>query len=832
VGLRPDGGATDSSSYFKRSRGQTCGEDNTISAEAFNAFIDAAEAQRSTSIDQAVDDPAAGRTAGIVTVRNDSGSDQERFAALGIATPLILPAENSAAFQERVALSLVLPDADQHADRLCILQEPIAAGALGRGLLLGVTPVRLEVTSEDDRAATVTTDNPSLLTTGTDGSARILWKEPGTGPKWGLVQIPAGGSAGGSPNLVLEVASASHPWFVGDVLRWNGSEWVFADAAVVGATDTLAVVGRIPDEDTALIVLWGICCLENLAPHTDYWLDPTTPGALTPIKPSETPRLVLHHAENGLCILRAGDAGSGGAATRFADLTDVDVVSVPPTDQQAALWDAVAERWKPRSVVVADPVPTHQVLAGPTSGTDAPPDFRDLAVEDLAEISGTSVVANPTAASARPTVIAADADDRALLRIGGTLQWLQIPEAVLGDGVVTTRVIGPGSVTDEKVVSVSWGKLTGVPLQFPPSPHDHPLGGDLTGTTSAAEIGPSAVGTNEIADGAVTLLKMANLAGPSVIGRVAGGPGAPSVIMAATDGGVLRRSGPTIGFAQITNLEVANGAAIAWSKINKAGAVAGDIGAAPAGHTHQLSGLGDVLITAPTVGQVLAYDAVNGRWINDDGGSGPGVMRPNSVWVNPTTANAEGTDLPATAPNRVLARAAGNLQWTTVARAMLTDGVAFSVIGRAGATDGPVADLVATPNSVLRRNALGEFGFAKITALEIDSQQSDSGYVLTSGFAGQAAWSRNQTLGSGAGSATSIQGSLVVVISNNGDYAKISSAGIELFRRSVSTITPLVKIDLNAYGAWTTAKAMGIREIDVCENGVPRKMLVLASAAY
>jgi len=804
-----------------------------ISADAFNAFVDAAQAQRGSSIGQAVEDSTARPTAGIVTVRNDSGADQDRFAVLGIDAPLILPTDNPASFQERVALSLVAPDADEHGDRLCILQEPIASGALGRGLILGVSPVQLQVTSEDDRTAAVTTDDPSVLTTGADGSARILWKEPGTGEKWGLVQIPAGGAAGGSPNLVLEVTEASHPWFVGDVLRWNGAEWIFADAAVVGATDILAVVGRISDTDTALLVLWGICCLENLAPHTDYWLDPVAPGALTAIKPSETPRLVLHHAENGLCILRAGDAGSGGAATRFADLSDVDVVTVPPTDQQAALWDAVAERWKPRSVVVADPVPAHQVLAGPVSGADAVPVFRDLAVEDLAELPATSVVANPTASAARPTVVTADADDRALLRIWGTLQWLQIPEAVLGDGAVTTRVLNDGAVTDAKVVSLGWAKLTGVPTQFPPLPHDHPLGGDLTGTTSAAEIVPGAVGTPEIADGAVTLAKLAPMPGPSVIGRVAGGgAGTPGMIMAVTDGGVLRRSGATIGFAQITNQEVANGAAIAWSKISKAGATAADVGAAPASHQHALSGLSDVLITAPTVGQVLAYDAVSGRWINDDGGGGPGTMQPYSVWVNPTNANADGIDLPASATNRVLARGLGNLQWTQVSRPMLADGLAFSVIGRAGATDGPVADLVATPNSVLRRNALGEFGFAKITVLEIDSQQVDSGFVLTSGFGGQPAWNRNVALGSGAGSATSIQGSLIVVISNNGDYAKISSAGIELFRRSVSTVTPLVKLDLNAYAPWTTAKAMGIRAIDVCENGVPKKMLVLASATF
>ena len=60
-------------------------------------------------------------------------------------------------------------------------------------------------------------------------------------------------------------------------------------------TDVLGVVGRIPDVDTALLVLWGICCLDGLTPHTDYWLDPGVPGSLTSAKPSENGRLVLHH---------------------------------------------------------------------------------------------------------------------------------------------------------------------------------------------------------------------------------------------------------------------------------------------------------------------------------------------------------------------------------------------------------------------------------------------------------------------------------------------------------------------------------------------------------
>jgi hypothetical protein len=476
------------------------GQPLRIPAETFNAFVDAAVAFQATRTSRQAEGGTNLPTAGIVTVRNDSGADQDRFAVLGIGSPLILPTENAAAFQERVAVALVTPDQDAHSDRICILQEPIAAGKLGRGLILGITPVRLDVQAEDDRVAAVVTGETATLKTGSTGAARILWKEAGTGEVWGIVQIPSGGAGGGSPNLVVEVTSANHPWMVGDVLRWNGSAWILADAAVVGDTDTMAVVGRIPDANTALLVLWGVFCLEGLTDHTDYWLDPGVPGMLTPTKPTENPRLVLHHAEAGLCVLRAGAAGGGGSASRFADLTDVDVMTTPPSDGQVARWDATAERWKP----------VH------------------LPATDLGSQAAASVVANATGAAAKPTAFAATADDRALLRIGGTLQWVQIPGAAIADGAVGTAKLADGAVTDAKVADVAWGKVSGPPdtatrwptwgevsgkpATFPPGAHDHPLDGDLTGWTNAAQIRPGVVGTLELADGSVVTLKIADAA--------------------------------------------------------------------------------------------------------------------------------------------------------------------------------------------------------------------------------------------------------------------------------------------------------------------------------
>lgn len=54
-----------------------------------------------------------------------------------------------------------------------------------------------------------------------------------------------------------------------------------------------------------------------------------------------------------------------------------------------------------------------------------------------------------------------------------------------------------------------------------------------------------------VSDGTITMAKLADLAGPSVIGRAANSSGVPAAITAASDGHVLRRSGTDIGFGTI-----------------------------------------------------------------------------------------------------------------------------------------------------------------------------------------------------------------------------------------------------------------------------------------
>jgi len=161
-----------------------------IPAKAYNSFIDAAVdyQRRASSLAQGAE--RAFRQADIILVKNATGSDQNRFAVLGIDVPVITPAENEDQFKNQVAMCGILPDEDQHIGRFVVLAEPLRDGAIGRGYAAGVCPVRLSVPDYHDyRLAEMTNAVTGYLTAGFHGSAGILWREGGTGEQWAVVRL-------------------------------------------------------------------------------------------------------------------------------------------------------------------------------------------------------------------------------------------------------------------------------------------------------------------------------------------------------------------------------------------------------------------------------------------------------------------------------------------------------------------------------------------------------------------------------------------------------------------------------------------------------------------
>jgi hypothetical protein len=110
---------------------------------------------------------------------------------------------------------------------------------------------------------------------------------------------------------------------------------------------------------------------------------------------------------------------------------------------------------------------------------------------------------------------------------------------------------------------------------------------------------------------------------------------------------------------------------------------------------------------------------------------------------------------------------------------------------------------------------------------------TDEGKMLYVDSTGAWSTTRDVYLGDNPLQASSVQGSFGVVKSSDGDYIKLSSAGLEIFDRSVSTTTPLIKIDIDHISLNAIGRQLSVKELDVCDaNGVAKKALFICSNPY
>jgi hypothetical protein len=179
------------------------GEKLQIPAAAWNTLMDVAQShvrsQRGTNSGD-----VSGPDRDLVWVRNDSGSDLDRFAVVGLDVPLILPTENADAFKERTAFSGLAPVDPTHVGQFAILLEPVGSGGTGRAMVAGVCPVQLNVTSASDYFADIADGVTGSLKTGQSGSAQILWMEAAGSPRWGVVRLGNYVTAGPIPVTVTK----------------------------------------------------------------------------------------------------------------------------------------------------------------------------------------------------------------------------------------------------------------------------------------------------------------------------------------------------------------------------------------------------------------------------------------------------------------------------------------------------------------------------------------------------------------------------------------------------------------------------------------------------
>jgi hypothetical protein len=121
-----------------------------------------------------------------------------------------------------------------------------------------VSIVQIDVQGSGDTYASPIASDAAKLKSGTSGSARILYKEAGTGIKWAVVQFPAS-AAGGSQfiNALITAAEGSVPPYLysaveaalasnGTIVAKVGGRAFSANVRNVCETPTSQGVGKVP----------------------------------------------------------------------------------------------------------------------------------------------------------------------------------------------------------------------------------------------------------------------------------------------------------------------------------------------------------------------------------------------------------------------------------------------------------------------------------------------------------------------------------------------------------------------------------------------------------
>lgn len=188
------------------------GESITIKASTWNAFIDAANFTQSTKQNRLGGSLKSGIGAGIVLLKNCESQTYDRFSALVLTGICITPETNE---DEFISCAPVFEGNKMTEDRedrpYAVLLEPIAAGEIGRAMLLGITPAKIKVNdSEDSYAVPLVGSSTGEMESSQTGVARILWKGSGSGTQWCLLQLGgAGAGSGGEKAMMCRVSGGT-----------------------------------------------------------------------------------------------------------------------------------------------------------------------------------------------------------------------------------------------------------------------------------------------------------------------------------------------------------------------------------------------------------------------------------------------------------------------------------------------------------------------------------------------------------------------------------------------------------------------------------------------
>lgn len=189
-----------------------------LPAEAWNAFIDAAQANRRRLAANPGDAMPALNDGQIIRVKNTTDAELPRFSVLGLDGPIFEPETTAPATLNEIAFAGIKPTAADHAGgRVAILLAPLVAGAIGPAQIDGACLCKIkageEVTAATIRMADVEEEQTAHLLPAA-GGLQVLWvAETGDADdlRWAIVRL---GGGGGDSSQLYKVATVHEDYLV------------------------------------------------------------------------------------------------------------------------------------------------------------------------------------------------------------------------------------------------------------------------------------------------------------------------------------------------------------------------------------------------------------------------------------------------------------------------------------------------------------------------------------------------------------------------------------------------------------------------------------------
>ncbi len=163
-----------------------------IYAEEYNKFMATSRAFNENLLNNSIPKTRLNTEKQIIHIQNDSDVDIDQYRALSMNDLLFLPSENEQGFRFRFGFKgKVYKQSQEDTENpliFAITQQGIAKGKLGKAMTNGTTQAKIIVNDQIHQYVRLR-DNDPILQSAISGEARILYKEPGIGEKWAVIQL-------------------------------------------------------------------------------------------------------------------------------------------------------------------------------------------------------------------------------------------------------------------------------------------------------------------------------------------------------------------------------------------------------------------------------------------------------------------------------------------------------------------------------------------------------------------------------------------------------------------------------------------------------------------